>query len=78
MGLQSSTQYYVQPQQERTLNAAKNYHQRVRDYNYAFHGSYHSYVRWCHAKYQLECTPEICLHGPNYRPQYDHYGNQVY
>lgn len=76
MGLTSSTQYNVQTQQERIINASKKFHARIRAYNYAIHGSYHDYVNWCHAQFQLECIPEDCLQGPNYRP--NRYGDEYY
>ena len=78
MGSSSSTQYHVQTQQERTMRAARNFHHRIKSYDYAYDGLYSDHVEWCHAQYQLECLPEECLQGPNYRPQYDGHGNQVY
>jgi hypothetical protein len=58
--------------------AAINYHKRIRAYNYAYHGPYHDYVEWCQAEYELECIPPCCRQGSGYRPQYDHYGRQIY
>jgi hypothetical protein len=78
MGGKSSREYYAEEQAKRTLNAARNYHRRIKEYNYAYNGPYYNYVEWCRAQYELECIPEYCRQGPNYRPQYDHWGNQVY
>jgi hypothetical protein len=58
--------------------AAINYHKRINMYHYAYHGPYHEYIELCRAQYELECIPKICHHGPNYRPQYDHHGRQIY
>lgn len=60
------------------LNAARNYHRRMKQYNYAYHGYYSDYVEWCRAQYELECIPECCRQGPGYRPEYDSWGNQTY
>jgi len=51
---------------------------RLNMYRYPIHGDYFDYVQWCRAQYELECIPPMCLKGPNYKPEYDHYGNQIY
>ena len=78
MGGKSSREYYAEEQSKRRLNAARNYHRRIREYNYAYHGPYYEYVEWCRGEYELECLPEFCRQGPGYKPQYDHWGNQEY
>ncbi len=78
MGGNSSREYYAKQQAELELNAAKNYHKRVKSYNYAYHGPYYEYIEWCRAQYELECIPEFCRQGPNYRPQYDSWGHKIY
>ena len=60
------------------LEAAINFHKRIKSYHYAYHGNYIEYVEYCRAQYQLECIPSYLRQGPNYRPQYDHWGNQEY
>ena len=66
MGGNSSRDYYAKQQAELELNAAKNYHKRVKGYNYAYHGPYYTYIEWCRAQYELECIPEFCRRGPRY------------
>jgi hypothetical protein len=73
---QSSSSNYVEKDWER--EAAINFNKRIKAYNYAYHGMYYDYVEWCRAQYELECIPEWCRQGRGYRPQYDHYGRQVY
>jgi len=75
MGGKSSRQYQTQSLHEQ---ASINFHNRIKDYNYAYHGSYHEYIEWCHGQYQLECIPIYLRNGPNYTPQYDFWGNQIY
>ena len=76
MGSNSSSQPVYMTQQQRTLLAAKKFHIRKNGYDYALHGPYNEYIEWCHAKYQLDCIPEECLHGPNYIP--NRYGHDDY
>ena len=45
---------------------------------YAHHGNHFEYIQWCRAQYQLDCIDTNCYKGPNYKAQYDHYGNQIY
>lgn len=78
MGGNSSRESYAKEQANLELNAARNYHKRIKEYNYAYHGTYIPYVEWCRAQYELECIPEICRQGPGYRPEYDSWGNQTY
>ena len=75
MGGKSSRQYQTPSLHE---EAARNFHKRIKAYNYAYHGPYHNYIEWCRAQYELECIPIYLRQGPNYRPQYDHWGNQEY
>ena len=60
------------------LNATINFQKRLREYHYAYHGPYTNYVEWCKAQYELECIPEWCRQGSNYRSQYDSWGRQTY
>ena len=60
------------------LNAAINFEKRLREYHYAYHGPYTNYIEWCKAQYELECIPEWCRQGSNYRPQFDSWGRQIY
>lgn len=73
---QSSSSNYSEKNWER--EAAINFHKRIQSYHYAYHGSYTNYIEWCRAQYELECIPESCRQGPNYRPQYDSWGRQIY
>jgi hypothetical protein len=78
MGGNSSREYYAKQQSELELNAVKNYHMRVKAYNYAYHGPYYDYIEWCRGQFELECIPQCCRQGPNYRPQYDSWGREIY
>ena len=53
--------------------AAINYHKRIREYNFAYHGYYLDYIEWCRAQYELECIPIACRQGSNYRLQEELY-----
>jgi hypothetical protein len=75
MGSNSSRQIEEQNLKEEAL---RKFNIRVKGYSYPHHGNYSDYIEWCRAQYQLDCVPSICHQGPNYRPQYDHYGNQIY
>lgn len=66
MGSKSSKlSEYKLKQQEINLEeiAARNYHKRMDEYNYAHHGYYIDYIEWCRAQYELECIPECCRRG---------------
>jgi hypothetical protein len=65
-------------QNDLEIKASINFHERIKTYNYAYHGPYHEYVELCRAQYELECIPKSCQQGPNYRPEYDHHGRQIY
>lgn len=78
MGSKFSRESDAEEQSKRTLNAARNYHRRIKEYNYAYHGYYTDYVECCRAQYELECIPEWCRQGRGYTPQYDHWGNREY
>lgn len=69
MGGNSSRENYAKKQDELISRAAMNYHRRIREYNYAYHGYYTDYVEWCQGMYQLECIPECCRQGSNYSGQ---------
>jgi len=78
MGATSSRESDIKEQRELKLNAYRNYHARIKAYNYAFHGPYYEYLEWCQAQFQLDCIPEMCRKGCNYTPQYDARGRQIY
>lgn len=75
MGNNSSNQL-----KEETLKteAMRKFNIRVNSYSYAHHGNHFEYIQWCRAQYQLDCIDANCYKGPNYKPQYDHYGNQTH
>lgn len=77
MGSNSSSQSRYMTQQERTRLAVRKFHIRKNGYDYALHGSYRDYIYWCHAQYELDCIPEECRYGNNYKPNngrgYDDY-----
>ena len=76
MGLNNSKlSEYKSRQLELSLEeiAAINYHKRVKNYNYAYHGYYTHYIEWCRAQYELECIPLWCRQGSNYSPQDNSY-----
>ena len=55
-------------QQNLEAIALNNFNIRVNSYSPPHHGSYHQYIEWCHAQYQLECIHPSCHQGSNYRP----------
>ena len=65
MGNNSSSSNQIQQNLEAT--ALHNFNIRVNSYSYPHHGSYHQYIEWCQAQYQLECIPQYCRQGVNYR-----------
>lgn len=75
MGNNSSNQI-----KEETLKteAMRKFNARVYMYSYPHHGNHFKYIQWCRAQYQLDCIDANCHQGPNYKPQYDHYGNQTH
>lgn len=78
MGGNSSNEYYAKQQAELELKAARNFHERVKGYNYAYHGYYYDYIEWCRGQYELECIPIGCRQGSGYTPQYDSWGRKIY
>ena len=70
MGNDSSKQNLAAiAQQKLEATAFNNFNIRMESYNYAYHGPYNRYVEMCRAQYELECIPQSCRQGPNYRPQ---------
>lgn len=55
-------------EQRLALEAQSKFDFRIKNYNYAYHGSYIDYVHWCRAQYELDCLPDYCKQGPNFRP----------
>ncbi len=51
--------------------ASINFHNRIKNYHYAYHGDYIEYVEWCRGQYEFECLPEFCRQGRRYNPQND-------
>jgi len=78
MGGNSSRESYAKEERELKIKAARNFHNRIQMYHYAYHGNYIEYVEWCRAQYELECIPSYLRQGPAYKPIYDHWGNQEY
>lgn len=74
MGNSSSNQ--IQPNLQ--AMALNNFNIRINSYSYPHHGPYQQYLDLCIAQYQLECIPKGCLHGKNYTPRYDDYGNHTF
>ena len=77
MGCNFSFDSDAEEQSKRTLNAARNYHRRINEYRYAYHGYYTDYVEWCRGQYELECLPECCRQGVGYTQKYDEWGNEI-
>jgi hypothetical protein len=73
----SRSNQYKREEDSLEIIAARNYHRRVREYDYAYHGYYLDYIEWCRAQYELECIPKECRQGSRYTPEYDHWGNQI-
>jgi hypothetical protein len=46
--------------------AVELYTQRLRNYNYAYHGNYSRYLQNIQAQFQLDCIPEYLKYGQNY------------
>jgi len=71
MGNDSSKQNLASAiaQQKLEAIALNNFNIRVRSYSYPHHGPYNQYIEMCRAQYELECIPQSCRQGPNYRPQ---------
>ncbi len=57
--------------------AARNFSERIQAYSYAHHGDYRTYVNYFIDLYELECLPPYVRYGPNYRPQYNTWGNRI-
>ncbi len=57
-----------QRENERALynKAVELYKQRLRNYNYAYHGDYITYLRNIQAQFQVDCIPEYLRYGDNY------------
>lgn len=68
----------VKSEQKLLQDALDNYNARLKNYCYLRHGHYCDYLQWCLAQYHLETLPPSCRQGPNYKPQYDSWGNQYY
>ena len=51
MGSTFSFESDAEKQSKRTLDAARNYHRRINEYRYAYHGYYTDYVEWCRGQY---------------------------
>ena len=52
--------------------ALRNFHIRISMYNHNYHGQYNVYTNWCHAQYELECIPDFCRKGLNFKPRDDY------
>jgi hypothetical protein len=78
MGGNSSRENIIIEEQKMRAEALKRYDMRIRLYRYEYHGPYCEYIEWCRGQYELECIPQICRQCANYRPEYDHWGRQIY
>ena len=46
--------------------ALELYKQRLKNYDYAFHGNYTTYLHNIQAQFQLDCLPDYLKYGNNY------------
>jgi hypothetical protein len=67
MGNNSSKKTQSFDQEKLKEEALKNFNIRIKSYSYAHHGSHYEYIQWCRAQYELECIPEFCRKGRNFR-----------
>ena len=51
--------------------ALELYKQRLKNYDYAFHGNYTTYLRNIQAQFQLDCLPDYLKYGNNYSQNSD-------
>ena len=66
MGNSNSAERKRENDRIRYNNAVELYRQRVRNYNYAYHGNYSDYLIDIQAQFQLDCLPEWVKYGSNY------------
>jgi len=66
MGNSNSVEKERAKQQILYNKAVELYKQRLKNYNYAFHGNYATYLRNIQAQFQLDCLPEYLKYGDNY------------
>jgi hypothetical protein len=51
--------------------ALELYKQRLKNYDYAFHGNYTTYLHNIQAQFQLDCLPDYLKYGNNYSQNSD-------
>lgn len=51
--------------------ALELYKQRLKNYDYAFHGNYRIYLQNIQAQFQLDCLPDYLKYGNNYSQNSD-------
>jgi hypothetical protein len=66
MGNSNSVEKERAKQQILYNKAVELYKQRLKNYDYAFHGNYTTYLRNIQAQFQLDCLPEYLKYGDNY------------
>lgn len=66
MGNSNSIEKERAEQQILYNKAVELYKQRLKNYDYAFHGNYTTYLRNIKAQFQLDCIPEYLKYGQNY------------
>ena len=77
MGSKLSLDSDAEEQSNRTFKADRNYHRRINEYRYTYHGCYRDYIEWCNEQHELECLPEFCRKGAGYIKKYDKWGNEI-
>jgi len=78
MGNKSSSSSRLSRQEIREKEAIKQYNIRVKGYNFALHGSYHTYIEWCQSMFQMDCIQKEALEGNNCSREFDDYGRRIY
>ena len=76
MGSKFSVESDAEEQTKRTLKAARNYHRRINEYHYAYHGCYRDYIEWCNEQYELDCLPAYRGKCKGVK-RYDKWGNEI-
>ena len=66
MGNSNSAEREREKQRILYNKAVELYTQRLRNYDYAYHGNYTTYLRNIQAQFQLDCIPEYLRYGNNY------------
>ena len=51
---------------EQEAIARRKFKNRIKEYNFAYHGPFTKYVEWCQERYEFERIPESCRNGTNF------------